>query len=174
MIWHTKVRPLDENENPVLLGAEVRVFEAGTRNQVKGAMRHTLAAGDRQTNPATRALGAGTRRPCKRHAAVRSRSVPHRTRATQVGGGRHVIDGGSGFGSQNFYDAFFGLGDAVDRGITFFDVEVLCPHGIWLTKHSNSDLGNVSPEQLLTAVCANTTSNVTVARQTVVHSESLH
>ena len=30
-----KVRPLDENQNPVLLGAEVRIFEAGTRNQVR-------------------------------------------------------------------------------------------------------------------------------------------
>ena len=71
-----------------------------------------------------------------------------------MGGGRHTIDGGGGFGSQNFYDAFFGLGDAVKRGIALFDVEVLCPHGRWLTKHSDGDLGSVSPEQLLAAACA--------------------
>jgi hypothetical protein len=39
-----KVRPLDENQNPVLLGAEVRIFEAGTRNQVRLPQDCTLHA----------------------------------------------------------------------------------------------------------------------------------
>eukprot|EP00927_Polykrikos_kofoidii_P052083 TRINITY_DN45852_c0_g1_i1.p1 TRINITY_DN45852_c0_g1~~TRINITY_DN45852_c0_g1_i1.p1 ORF type:complete len:512 (+),score=68.03 TRINITY_DN45852_c0_g1_i1:65-1600(+) len=66
---------------------------------------------------------------------------------------RQQIDGGSGFASQNAYDAYFGLGTSVARGVDQFDIEVRCG-GPWITKVDNPALGGVKPNQIVTAKCA--------------------
>merc|ERR1712086_1014601 len=70
-----------------------------------------------------------------------------------AGGGLRYIDGGSGFGGQNSYDAYFGLGDAVKKGAKAFDVELRCPGGEWLSKSTDPKLGGVAPNQVLVAKC---------------------
>lgn len=87
-----KVRPADPiSARATMIGTQVRVFEAGTRN----------VAG-----------------------------VPIMQ-----------IDGGSGFASQNAYDAYFGLLQWVGTGKTF-DVEMKC-NNTWVTKDIIPQLGNV-------------------------------
>lgn len=60
-------------------------------------------------------------------------------------------DGGSGFCSQNAYDAYFGLSSAVKKGINSFDVEIRCPSksygvpGKWVTKQTMPLLGGLKP-----------------------------
>merc|ERR1711871_1318161 len=93
-----KVRPLNKNGHATLLGAEVRLFKAGSK-------------------------------------------VPLATR---------VIDGGSGFGPQNAYDAFFGL---KGNGTTAFDLEIRPPDGVWVDKVVNPLLGGVLPYQVISANC---------------------
>jgi hypothetical protein len=63
-----------------------------------------------------------------------------------------MIDGGSGFGCQNAYDAYFGLSASVKRGVEVFDVEVRVPGAKeWTTKVQNPKLGGVKPNQILVA-----------------------
>eukprot|EP00812_Abedinium_dasypus_P009610 NODE_328_length_1663_cov_215.967662.p1 GENE.NODE_328_length_1663_cov_215.967662~~NODE_328_length_1663_cov_215.967662.p1 ORF type:complete len:510 (-),score=182.98 NODE_328_length_1663_cov_215.967662:116-1645(-) len=90
-----KVKPQDEKGYETLVGTEVRIFEAGTRNL--------------------------------------------------VGGGPKLVDGGSGFASQNEYGAFFGLGDLAGK----IDIEVRRPGGAWLDKASHAALGGVSTNQVV-------------------------
>lgn len=103
-----KVRPLTQRNHSTLIGAEVRVFEAGTKNPVSVRMQ---------------------------------------------------IDGGSGFASQNEYDVYFGLGTAVAKGVTTFDVEIRCPKVedmpmVWIDKNCNPALGGVAKNQVLAVQCA--------------------
>jgi hypothetical protein len=66
---------------------------------------------------------------------------------TLVAGGTRLIDGGSGFCSQNMYDAFFGLG-FVNPGDKF-DVEVKQPGQKWATKATHPELGDVEPNKVI-------------------------
>jgi hypothetical protein len=93
-----KVRPVNANGHATLMGAQARVFEAGTQTKV-GVHRHT--------------------------------------------------DGGHCFGSQDAYDIFFGLSQS---SASHFDVEVQCG-GAWITKADQPSLGNVAPNQVVTAPC---------------------
>ena len=69
-----------------------------------------------------------------------------------AGGGLRMIDGGSGFGCQNAYDAYFGLTAAVEKGVGAFDIEVrLAGAAEWTTKTKNPKLGGVKPNQVLIA-----------------------
>jgi len=76
-------------------------------------------------NTEVRVFEAGTRKP----AAVRMQ-----------------IDGGSGFASQNAYEAYFGLSTALAGGATKFDIEMRCSgHGPWITKQTRPDFADVMP-----------------------------
>jgi len=97
-----KVRPLDKDGHATLLGAQVRLFEAGTSKPAGALMQ---------------------------------------------------IDGGSGFASQNAYDAFFGLDHAVAGGAQKFDIEMRCG-GVWITKESMSELAGVGLYQTVEAKCS--------------------
>lgn len=65
---------------------------------------------------------------------------------------RARVDGGSAFASQNGYDAYFGLSDAVASGAKTFDIEIKCG-GDWITKGTQAELGGVSPNQIVKTKC---------------------
>jgi len=102
-----KVQPLDAKGRPTLLGTEVRLYEAGTRNP----------------------------------AAVRTQ-----------------IDGGSGFASQNAYEAYFGLSSSNAQD---FDIEMRCGRTV-VTKDTNPQLGSVAPNQVVKVKCTGTEQGVAV------------
>lgn len=59
---------------------------------------------------------------------------------------RMQVDGGSGFASQNAYEAYFGLSSAVAGGAKKFDIEMRCSgHGPWITKQTRPDFADVMP-----------------------------
>jgi len=88
-----KVRPLDESGHATLLGTQVRVFQADTRQLAAPLMQ---------------------------------------------------IDGGSGFCSQNAYDAYFGFGFLT--ALPVYDIEMRCG-GDWVTKETVPSLGGISADR---------------------------
>jgi len=64
-------------------------------------------------------------------------------------GVRTHIDGGHNQGSQDGYDAFFGLGDSAGKT---YDIQVRCG-GPWVTKETQQELGDVRPNQVVAVTC---------------------
>ena len=68
--------------------------------------------------------------------------------------GTDVVDGGSGFCSQNEYGAYFGLDASVHKGVAAFDVEMRKPgQKEWTTKKHDPALGGVKPNSVLRPKC---------------------
>lgn len=63
---------------------------------------------------------------------------------------RQHIDGGHSMGSQDGYDAFFGLAGFVGKT---FDIQVRCG-GPWITKETQPAMGDVRPNQIVEVTCA--------------------
>jgi len=71
-------------------------------------------------------------------------------------GVRMQVDGGSGFASQNAYDVYFGLNEAVASGVQQFDVEVRCG-GAW-----SSAATGVAANQVVNVKCSKAQASVMV------------